>query len=135
MAVRHLDHVNIRTSDVAGTLNFYRDVLDMKIATPPFASAAKAQAGWLLDENGAAIVHVGHVDEPYPSDARMPFTAAHGSGVVHHVALECSDYDAMLERIQAQGLAFDVNKVPGTDLTQIFIVDPNGVILELNFRG
>jgi hypothetical protein len=30
-------------------------------------------------------------------------------------------------------LPFDVREVPGVDVWQIFVTDPNGVMIELNF--
>ena len=32
------------------------------------------------------------------------------------------------------GLPFDAREVPGGDLWQIFVTDPNGVMIELNYE-
>ncbi len=60
--------------------------------------------------------------------------AIRGGGAVHHLALECDDYDGMLAGISAAGLARTLNEVPQVRLRQIFLTDPNGVLIELNFR-
>ena len=54
---------------------------------------------------------------------------------VHHVALHCSGYEAVMARIAAQGLDHQVNLVEAIGLRQIFTADPNNVLLELNFFG
>jgi hypothetical protein len=39
----------------------------------------------------------------------------------------------MLARLAARGLACQCNRVDAIGLRQIFTLDPNGVLLELNF--
>jgi len=39
----------------------------------------------------------------------------------------------MREKLRAAGLAFRDRVVPGTGLKQIFVPDPEGVMVELNF--
>jgi len=56
------------------------------------------------------------------------------TGPVHHVALDCSGFAAMEERLAALGLPYRTNHVAAVDLRQIFVRDPGGVLIELNFR-
>ncbi len=58
-----------------------------------------------------------------------------GSGMIDHVAFAATDIDAVRARIEASGLAFRERKVPSMDLRQIFVTDPSGVVIELNFAG
>jgi hypothetical protein len=58
-----------------------------------------------------------------------------GSGMVDHVAFACTDLEGVRSKIAATGLEFRERKVPSLDLTQIFVVDPSGITLELNFPG
>jgi hypothetical protein len=57
------------------------------------------------------------------------------SGVVHHVAFASRGFVGMKQRLQSRGMAFDVRQVPGGDLWQIFVNDPNGVMIELNYEA
>ena len=124
MRVTGLDHVNIRTRDVPGTIRFYADLLNLK---PDMAMSGLPldKACWLLDHDGQAVVHL------FGDDNAV--TGENGTGPIHHVALRCSGKPEMIERLQHLGVAFDVKQ--RTALTQIFVHDPNGILLELNFAG
>jgi len=127
MIIQGLDHVNIRVKDPAATIAFFTDVLGMTVD-----SRVKS---WLKDEQGNAVVHVGSADAVYPSDAWRPFEPRADSGAVHHVALSCKGYHAVEQRLDALGLEYRKGGVPEFGLRQIFVVEPGGVLLELNFRG
>ena len=131
MSVASLDHVNIRTTDVPTTIEFFRDVLGMETAAPPGSSGQLKN--WVLDAAGRPIVHIGGVDGRYPGDDVRPFSPQKGSGSVHHVALRCTDYSGMHARLKARDLLMTENHIPQMRLRQLFVNDPNGVLLELNF--
>ena len=59
----------------------------------------------------------------------MPTTA------LHHVALRCSGYEEVRARLARGGIAHQLNEVAAAGLRQIFVLDPNEVLLELNFFG
>lgn len=134
MSVRTLDHVNIRTADVPATAAFFRDLLDLKAGIAPGAESME-QGCWMYDPQGHPIVHIGAADAAYPSDGMAPFTPGETSGALHHVALECDDYAGMLTRIEAAGHEVASSDIPQIGLRQLFVKEPNGILLELNFRG
>lgn len=132
MPVLAFDHVNIRTMDVPGTLAFFRDVLAMK--TCPFPGRSDMEtAGWVLGPDDVALLHVNHGGEQYPTDEVSPWSPG-GGGAVHHVALNCADYDATRKRLVEHNLDFVENDVPQINLRQLFVQEPNGIYIELNFR-
>jgi catechol 2,3-dioxygenase-like lactoylglutathione lyase family enzyme len=133
MAVRALDHINIRTTDVPGTVAFFRDVLGLEARAAPGADHID-RGCWIYDPVGHPIVHIGPVDARYPSDDMLPFTPARGSGAVHHVALECDDLADMLHRLDDSGRTVTRKDYPEASLTQIFVTEENDILLELNFR-
>jgi catechol 2,3-dioxygenase-like lactoylglutathione lyase family enzyme len=134
MSITGFDHVNIRTMNVPATLGFFRDVLQMKIR--PFPGRTDTEtAGWVLDDKDAVVIHVNHGAEVYPTDAQSPWSPVEGSGAVHHVALNSSEYEATRERLVALDLDFTENAVPHINLRQLFVREPNGILIELNFRG
>ena len=123
VSVGVLDHFNIRTRNLAATVRFYEDVLGLeKGARPNFAFPG----AWMYSE-GKAVVHlvdIAKTDEPQKPD----------SGVVHHVAFASRGFAGMKQRLKSKGLPFDVREVPGVDVWQIFVTDPNGVMIELNYE-
>jgi hypothetical protein len=52
---------------------------------------------------------------------------------LHHVALKCTGYDEVLQRLKDMGAEYQENLVSAINLRQIFTPDPNNVLLELNF--
>ena len=129
MRVNALDHVNIITADLAGTARFYAELLGLEARNgPPPLTPSNAQ--WMYDAAGRAIVHINSIDCPRAYDRPV---APGPTGALHHVALNCSGYGAMLARLDGRGLDYQINDVPAIGLRQIFTVDPNGVLLELNF--
>ena len=124
MSVGVLDHFNIRTRNLAATVRFYEDVLGLeKGPRPNFAFPG----AWMYSD-GKAVVHIvdiSRTDEPQKPD----------SGVVHHVAFVSRGFDGMRDRLKSKGMPFDARQVPGGELWQIFVNDPNGVMIELNYEA
>jgi catechol 2,3-dioxygenase-like lactoylglutathione lyase family enzyme len=124
MSVGVLDHFNIRTRKLADTVRFYEDVLGLeKGARPNFAFPG----AWMYSE-GKAVVHL--VDISQTDEQQKP-----DSGVVHHVAFVSHGFAGMKQRLQSRGMTFNSRQVPGGDLWQIFVNDPNGVMIELNYEA
>ena len=124
MSVGVLDHFNIRTRDLGATVHFYQDIMGLeKGPRPNFAFPG----AWMYSE-GKAVVHIVDIsktDEPQKPD----------SGVVHHVAFASRDFNGMKARLQSKGMTFDTRQVPGGETWQIFVRDPNGVMIELNYEA
>jgi catechol 2,3-dioxygenase-like lactoylglutathione lyase family enzyme len=142
--IRNLDHYNIRTFDIDGTVRFYIDVLGLHVG--PFMQPT-ATGAWLYDQTERPIVHLIGIDRDDPEIAigrireRLSGLGTpvdpetfHGSGAIDHVAFECEDYEGMKADFQARGMKYTENDVPSIKLRQLFVNDPNGVTLELNFR-
>ena len=131
MKVNALDHVNIITSDLDATAQFYAELLDLdRRDGPPPLTPDNAQ--WMYDDAGRAIMHINILDCPRTYQREV---TPGPTGSIHHVALNCSGYDEMKARLGARGLDHQVNLVASIGLRQIFTMDPNGVLLELNFFG
>jgi catechol 2,3-dioxygenase-like lactoylglutathione lyase family enzyme len=124
MSVGMLDHFNIRTRQLDATVRFYQDILGLENGDRPSFSFPGA---WMYSE-GRPVVHV--VDIAATSEPQKP-----DSGVVHHVAFASRDFNGMKARLQSKGMAFDTRQVPGGELWQIFVRDPNGVMIELNYEA
>jgi catechol 2,3-dioxygenase-like lactoylglutathione lyase family enzyme len=124
MSVGMLDHFNIRTRRLDDTVRFYEDILGLQNGDRPNFNFPGA---WMYSE-GRPVVHL--VDISPTSEPQKP-----DSGVVHHVAFASRDFNGMKQRLQSKGMAFDTRQVPGGELWQIFVRDPNGVMIELNYEA
>jgi catechol 2,3-dioxygenase-like lactoylglutathione lyase family enzyme len=122
MPLETLQHVNIRCADARASRDFYVDVIGLKEGyRPPFNFAGH----WLyLGE--VAVIHL--VQKPAGELQLGP-----GSGELDHVAFGGSDLDGMRARVKASGLPFEEKVVPRDGIIQLFVRDPEGVKLELNF--
>ena len=123
MSVGLLDHFNIRTRNLGDTVRFYEQVMDLTSGDRPNFSFPGA---WMYSE-GKPVVHL--VDISKTDEAQKP-----DSGVVHHVAFASNGFYGMKQRLASKGLPFEVREVPGVEVWQIFVTDPNGVMIELNYE-
>jgi catechol 2,3-dioxygenase-like lactoylglutathione lyase family enzyme len=122
MPIEALQHVNIRCADVRASRDFYVEAIGLKEGPrPPFPFP-----GHWLYLGDVAVIHL--VQKP-PAEARH----GPGSGEIDHVAFGGSDLDGMRARLAARGLAFEEKVVPRDGIIQLFVKDPEGVKLELNF--
>ncbi len=135
MPLSHLQHFLIQTADLRATARWYSDVLGMREGPHPDFGFPVV---WLylgdndvlhLTEGGAAV-----------SSNRMEYlgqqsTSTQGTGVVDHVAFRADGLKDMLEGLKAKGVEFTTRQVNDQGLFQIFLFDPNGVKIELNFEN
>jgi catechol 2,3-dioxygenase-like lactoylglutathione lyase family enzyme len=139
-----LEHCNIRSFDLATTIRFYEDVIGLRAGPMP---GRQGQGAWLYDESDIPVIHVIALDpdkrEASLAEIRhrlgdlagpLDLSAMQGTGVIDHLAFRCRDHAAMLARIEARGLPHRTFDIPAYKLRQIFVNDPSGVTLELNFR-
>src|SRR3569833_48535 len=124
-----LDHVNVQTLKLAEPVAFYRDVIGLEQRDPPGLDPKLVQ--WMHGADGHALVHVSPVGSLLADGDG--FKEGGKTGAVHHVALNCWGHDAMVATIEKHGLTYRLNHVQVIDLKQIFVEDPNGVLLELNY--
>jgi catechol 2,3-dioxygenase-like lactoylglutathione lyase family enzyme len=124
-----LDHVNIITADLEGTACFYAELLDLEPRDGP-PPLTHENARWMYDASGRAIVHINSLECPRAYDRAVD---PGPTGALHHVALRCSGYEEMRARLSRRGIGHHLNEVAAVGLKQIFVLDPNQVLLELNF--
>ena len=92
---------------------------------------------WLY-QGGIAVVHVVGIDPNDPSGLKdylgdKGMDGAAGTGTIDHVAFVGTEVEAVRERFRAAGVPFRDRLVPSLNLEQVFLEDPNGVTIELNF--
>lgn len=137
MSLNSLDHCSIRTVKLEETRGFYVDVLGMTDGDRPDFPFPGA---WLYVD-GVAVVHLVGVDPDDPSGLQeylggeVSAEALDGSGAFDHIAFRAREPGALLERLEAKGYPYRERQVPSMDLFQIFVEDPNGITIELNYWG
>ena len=119
MTVHAVDHINISTTNLERCRDFYCGVLGLEEGWRPSFDSPGA---WLY-AGGEPIVHVSLSDTP-----------REGLSAVDHVAFAVKGFEAMKARLEDWEIAFETYDVPDTPMKQIFIKDPDGVSVELNFR-
>ena len=121
MAIRNIDHINIGTDRLEETRAFFRDALGLVDGwRPPFAFGG----AWMYIGD-AAVVHL--VDL---KTGKRPCDEA----ALDHFAFAIDDWDGARGRLDAAGVKYRATDVPGAPIKQIFLRDPNGVNIELNYR-
>jgi hypothetical protein len=60
-------------------------------------------------------------------------SSMHGSGAVDHIAFFATGLEAMLKHLQAIGVDCRERTVPSIGLHQLFLDDPTGIVIELNY--
>jgi catechol 2,3-dioxygenase-like lactoylglutathione lyase family enzyme len=126
MAIAKLDHYTIKTADLEATKRFYIEVLQMTTGPRPDFDFPGI---WLYaGENDAnfPVVHVIGVDRDDPDWVR-------GTGAVDHIAFLATDWSSMKERCAAHGVDYKQRVSPALGLFQVFLRDPCGVTVELNY--
>ncbi|KVW20025.1 glyoxalase [Burkholderia cepacia] len=137
MTVSRLAHYSIRTLDLERSCRFYERVLGFKRGyRPPF----DFPGAWLYkggDESDYGTVHIIGVDPANPDglaaylgDKTLP---ASGTGTVDHIAFLATGVEAMWDTLRAEHVAWRDRTVPSLGLHQVFVEDPSGVTIELNF--
>jgi catechol 2,3-dioxygenase-like lactoylglutathione lyase family enzyme len=61
--------------------------------------------------------------------------AAEGTGVIDHVAFRCTGLREMMAHLAKNGIEFRKRQVDDQGLYQLFLMDPNGIKVELNFAS
>ena len=123
MHINGIDHFNIRTRDLDRLCEFYTKVLALEIGDrPPFDSP-----GVWLYAGGHPILHVGIAED---SGADVDNTLP-----LDHIALETEGLMDAVARLEEAGIDYRMVDVPGRAMKQIFVRDPDGVALELNFTN
>lgn len=134
-----LNHFSIRSLDLPACERFYCGLLGLEVGPrPPFPFPGL----WLYAGDtkiyANAVVHIIGVDRNDPEGLKQYLgdrdaASLHGTGAVDHVAFFATGLEATLARLRAQGVAHRERTVPLLGLHQIFVDDPNGVVVELNF--
>ena len=125
MGLKRIEHYNIHTSRLNETVEFYDKVLGMKAGDrPPFSFPG----AWIY-LGDTPVLHLVDVTGDRQSDRK----GQHGTGALDHIAFEATGLSEMRAKLAHDGVKFQERVVPRSGVTQIFVEDPNGLTLELNY--
>ena len=134
MGVQALEHVTIRCGQLRRTRDFYVELIGLTEGERP----AFPFRGYWLYLGGIPVIHlVEAADTPgaWGRDGALPPDPEEGTGAFDHVAFHGEDFDSMRARLTETGVTFKERVVPGGRLKQLFVPDPEGVLVEINFRN
>jgi catechol 2,3-dioxygenase-like lactoylglutathione lyase family enzyme len=129
------DHYTIRARDVQETLAFYREVVGLATGPrPPFENP-----GFWLYAGETPVIHLFSREHRYAyvgrvADEADPERSLAGSGAIDHVAFRAEGgFEEAREHLRALGVSFRELAIPGAAFRQLFLVDPNGLTVEMSF--
>ena len=134
-----LNHFSIRTMDIDATRAFYETVLGLTVGPRP---SFPFPGLWLYNGDTAhvanAMVHVIGMDKSDPQGLKdylgdKDVSELHGTGAIDHIALMATGLEGMLAHLNQQGVPCRERSVPAIGLHQLFLDDPSGVVIELNY--
>lgn len=123
--VRGLDHVNLRVplELLEPVRAFYVDLVGLSDGPrPPMNSGSH---GYWLYAGDAAVIHLSSGGGGLISQ---------GNGYFSHLAFACTELEATRSRLDAAGASYRVQLLDEGAQVQMFVVDPAGITVELNFR-
>ena len=120
MGVLAFQHVNTRSADLERTKEFYLRLGLRAGDRPPFPSR-----GYWLYLGDVPVLHLVQRPDGQPHHE--------GSGNVDHIAFAAHDPGAVRRLLAEAGLPFRQAVVPRDGTVQIFVKDPDGITVELNF--
>lgn len=134
-----LNHYSIRSTDLEACRRFYEDVLGLKVGPRP----AFAFPGlWLYEGDSStwsnSVVHIIGIDRNDPEGLKAYLgdrdeAGLQGSGAIDHIAFFATGLAEMRARLERLGVMRRERTVPTLGLHQVFVDDPNGVVIELNY--
>jgi catechol-2,3-dioxygenase len=103
--------------------DFYCDVVGL---TEGFRPAFERFGFWLYIGEKDVL----HLITPKEGDERSPQKSS-----FDHIAFKTGDYQNVLKKLKLLNLPFEEKPIPGMAAHQIFLCDPAGNRVELNFDG
>ncbi len=130
MPLERLDHYFVYASDLERSRAFYGEVLGLHHGPRPDFDFP---GHWFYLED-RPVVHLGNAEFEggYVAEGEERRITG-GTGPVDHIAFRAGDIDDFIARFERLSIDFQRREVPDFRLSQLFVKDPDGVTIELNF--
>ena len=121
MPVAAMNHFTVLSDDLEATRRFYCDLFGFKVGwRPPF----QFPGWWLYAGDDTPILHVIH-SKDLPQDR---------GGVLDHMAFSAKDLPATVATLKREGIDYELRRLPGGGIWQLFFHDPCGAKVEFDFE-
>lgn len=126
MTTLGLNHINLRAHRLLldSLKDFYCEILGFRQG---FRPEFPGFGYWLYAQETALI----HLSEATSNEERM----LHNDSYLDHFSFECSKLAEVEQSLQMHGIEYRKVQVPSTEQIQLFIQDPAGNKVELNFAS
>ena len=135
MPLSHVEHLLLQSDDIEATKDWYVNVLGFRVgANPDF----KFPVYWLyLGDNDVIHLTTGgaKVSKNRKRYVGQESAATRGTGVIDHIAFRSTGLIEMMDHLKRLGIDFKERQVNDQGLYQLFLVDPNGIKIELNYAS
>lgn len=122
----------IQVFDMPTSLRFYRDLLGFTIhSSSPPRSPDDCDWAWLRLKDAELMLNTAYEHDsrpPAPDPARI---AAHGDTCLY---IGCPDVDSAYQQLRAQGLAVNEPTIAPYGMKQLYLKDPDGYQICLQWR-
>ena len=132
MPLLRMEHYLVLSDDIDETKGFYCNALGMREGFRPKLDFP----GYWLYLGDTPCIHIAEWQTyaAWTKEVGIPIsTKANGTGPVDHIAFNASGFTEMRARLVASGFKPSENLLDDIGLRQLFLYDPNGVAIELNF--
>jgi catechol 2,3-dioxygenase-like lactoylglutathione lyase family enzyme len=127
MPLTTLNHIQIRTSKLDQTRDFFVDILGLNDG---FRPNFPERGHWLYCAGSdVPLVHL--TEDPCDGQPRT-VKGATGTGV-DHMAMFGTDVDDMIARLEREGVDYDKVVARGGSMIQLYVHEPNGLKIELGY--
>ena len=136
MPLTHVEHFLVVADDLHATRDWYRDVLGLEEGPhPDFGFPVH----WMYG-GGVDLVHIGQSAKTASENqrkylGRIGQDAGSGTGALDHIAFRATGLRDMMQHLKSRGVEFSQRRANGQALYQLFLYDPNGIKVELNFAS
>jgi catechol 2,3-dioxygenase-like lactoylglutathione lyase family enzyme len=134
MPLSHIEHYLIAADDIEGTRDWYCRVLGMEEGWHPdfgFPVVWLYLCGKDVVHIGSSAKRAGDMQKAYLG--RSSEDTGAGTGAIDHIAFRATGLAATMAHLRASGVDFRERRANGQALYQLFMFDPNGIKVELNF--
>jgi len=132
MTIKRLDHYFIYSRSLDRTADFYSNILGLELGPRPDFDFA---GSWFYLD-GVPVVHAGTADFAggYPDNGvKDKSHLKNGTGRLDHIAFRADNIQEFKDRLTKAEIDFHTQELKDFNLTQLFVKDPDGLTIELNF--
>ena len=134
-----LNHFSIRSLEIEKTTDFFCKTLGLTVGPRP---SFPFPGAWLYNGDSSkwsnSVLHLIAIDKNDPDGLKQYLgdrdaSSLSGSGAIDHIAFFATGLKEKIALLKALQIPYRERTVPVLKLHQIFLDDPNGIVIELNY--